>query len=457
MMKSPTSVQIQPRQAVQTIDNTYTMTTNIYQRRRQDLMHFIVDGIAIITTAPHQTRNGDVLFQFRPDSDFYYLTGFPEPDAIAVFIAERAEGEFLLFCREKDSTKELWDGRRIGLEQAVSEYGADQAFPVSQLAQKLPELLNNHDKVYTMMGRYPDFDCELLSCINTVRGGRRSGDHAPSEYIDLRHILHEMRIIKHKDEVNIMRSAARLSAAAHKRAMQVTRPGKFEYQVQAEIECAFRLGGSQYNAYPSIVAGGANACILHYVANNCPLHDGDLLLIDAGAEVDCYAADITRTFPVNGKYSAEQKALYDIVLVAQKAAINAVKPNNRVVAYHEAAIRVLTEGLVDIGLLHGEINELIETEAYQPFYMHRTGHWLGMDVHDVGDYKLDEQWRILEAGMMLTVEPGLYIAANSDVDPKWHNIGIRIEDDVYVTRHGNEILSKDAPKETRDIEALMAG
>ncbi|WP_423906843.1 Xaa-Pro aminopeptidase [Candidatus Spongiihabitans sp.] len=432
------------------------MTADAYQRRRQDLMHFIGDGIAILTTARHQMRNGDVLFQFRPDSDFYYLTHFSEPEAVAVFIPGGKAGEFLLFCREKDAAKEQWDGRRAGLEGAVSDYGADQAFPIDQLQQKLPELLDNRDKVYTMMGRYPEFDSELLDCINTVRRKRRCGARAPGEYVDVRHILHEMRIIKKKDEIKIMRSAAKLSAAAHRRAMQFTQPGKFEYQVQAEMECEFRLGGSKYNAYPSIVAGGANACILHYLENSCELHDGDLLLIDAGAEVDCYAADITRTFPVNGKYSGEQKALYEIVLAAQKAALNEVKPNNRVVEYHTAAVQVLTEGLVDIGLLDGEINELIETQAYQPFYMHRTGHWLGMDVHDVGDYKIDEQWRILEQGMVLTVEPGLYISAANDIDPKWHNIGIRIEDDVHVTRQGNEVLTKDVPKEINEIEELMA-
>lgn len=433
------------------------MTTDIYHRRRQDLMHFIGDGIAILTTAHHQTRNGDVLFQFRPDSDFYYLTHFPEPEAVAVFIPGREEGEFLLFCREKDAAREQWDGRRVGLESAVSDYGAEQAFAIDQLEHKLPELLDNRDKVYTMMGRYPEFDSELLSGINAVRRKRRSGAYAPGEYIDIRHILHEMRLIKKKDEIKIMRSAAKLSAAAHRHAMQFTQPGKFEYQVQAEMECQFRMGGSNYNAYPSIVASGANACILHYQENNCELRDGDLLLIDAGAEVDCYAADITRTFPVNGKYSDEQKALYEIVLGAQKAALNEVKPNTRVIDYHVATVQVLTEGLVDIGLLHGEINELVETQAYQPFYMHRTGHWLGMDVHDVGDYKIDGQWRILEAGMVVTVEPGLYISARNDIDAKWHNIGIRIEDDVHVTRQGNEVLSNDVPKEIDEIEALMAG
>jgi Xaa-Pro aminopeptidase len=432
------------------------MTADIYHRRRQDLMNFIGDGIAILTTSHHQMRNGDVLFKFRPDSDFYYLTHFSEPDAVAVLVPNRKEGEYLLFCREKDPAKEQWDGRRAGLEGAVSDFGADQAFPIDQLEQKLPELLDNRDKVYTMMGRYPDFDSELLNSINTVRSKRRSGSHAPGEYIDLRHILHEMRIIKKKDEIKTMRTAAKISAAGHVKAMQFTRPGRFEYQVQAEMEREFRISGSEYNAYPSIVAGGKNACILHYVENNCQLHDGDLLLIDAGAEVDCYAADITRTFPVNGKFSAEQKALYEVVLESQKAAIDQVKPDNRVIEYHEAAVNVLTQGLMELGLLQGELNELIETQAYQPYYMHRTGHWLGMDVHDVGDYKIDEQWRILEPGMVLTVEPGLYIPVKENVDPKWHNIGIRIEDDVHVTSRGNEVLTRDVPKEVVEIEKLMS-
>ncbi len=414
------------------------------------------DGIAILTTAHHQLRNGDVLFQFRPDSDFFYLTNFPEPEAVAVFIPNRVEGEFMLFCRQKDPAKEQWDGLRAGLEGAVKDYGADQAFPIEQLDQHLPALLDNRDKVFTMMGRYPEFDSELLNNINAVRSNRRSGAHAPGEYVDLRHILHEMRLIKKKDEIKIMRAAGKLAAAGHIRAMQSTAPGKYEYQVQAEMECVFSLGGSQFPAYPSIVAGGKNACILHYVENNAELNDGDLLLIDAGAEVDCYASDITRTFPVNGKYSGPQRALYEIVLASQKAAIAEVKPNTSVFQYHETAVRVITEGLIDIGLLSGEVNELIETNAYHRFYMHRTGHWLGMDVHDVGDYKIDEDWRILEPGMVLTVEPGLYISAEDDIDTKWHDIGIRIEDDVHVTSKGNEVLTKDVPSEMDDVEALMA-
>ena len=432
------------------------MSNEILNRRRQELMSLMGNGVAIVSTAHHQSRNGDVQFQFRPDSDFYYLTQFPEPEAVAVFAPGRDQGEYVLFCREKDPLKEMWEGRRSGIEGALEKYGADQAFPIERLHKMLPEFLDNRDRVYTMMGRYPEFDSEIITDIAEVRSKRRSGIQAPWEYVDLRHILHEMRLIKKKDEMKTMRAAGKLAAAGHIRAMQCTRPGRYEYQVQAEMECEFQLGGSDYPAYPSIVAGGANACILHYIDNNCRLNDGDLLLIDAGAEVDCYASDITRTFPVNGKYSAEQRAVYDVVLEAQRAAIAAVKPDNTVIEYHETAVRVLTQGLADLGLLQGEVDGLIESDAYQKFYMHRTGHWLGMDVHDVGDYKIDDKWRLLEPGMVLTVEPGLYIAPADNVDEKWHNIGIRIEDDVHVTRDGCEVLSGNVPTDAGEIEALMA-
>ena len=419
-------------------------------------MHFMGDGIAIIPTAPHQSRNGDVLFQFRPDSDFYYLTHFPEPESVAVLVPGRPEGEFLLFCRQRDALKETWDGRRQGLVGAIENYAADQSFPIEELDNQLPSLLENRDKVFTTMGRYPEFDSELIQWVSEVRSKQRSGVHAPGEFVDLGHILHEMRVIKKKDEQKLMRDAGKLSAAAHQRAMRVTVPGMIEYQVQAELECEFRLGGSEWPAYPSIVAGGENACILHYTENNCVLNDGDLLLIDAGAELDCYASDITRTFPVNGKFSGPQKALYEVVLAAQKASIESVKADRPLIDYHSVATEIITDGLIDLGLLQGDRNELIETNAHQRFYMHRTGHWLGMDVHDVGDYKIDDDWRLLEPGMVLTVEPGLYINPANDVDPKWHHIGIRIEDDILVTRKGNENLSAEVPKEVDDIESLMA-
>ena len=420
-------------------------------------MHFMQDGVAVIPTAPQQPRNGDVLFPFRPDSDFYYLTHFPEPEAVAVLVPGRPEGEFLLFCREKDAHKEAWEGHRAGLEGARENYGADQSFPIEDLEKRLPAVLENRAKVFATIGRYPDFDTELIRQINEIRSRHRSGVHAPGEFVDLGHILHEMRVIKKKDEQKLMRNAARLSAAAHRRAMRAAAPGRYEYQVQAELECEFRLGGSEWPAYPSIVAAGGNARILHYTQNNCVLKDGDLLLIDAGAELDCYASDITRTFPVNGTFSAAQKALYEVVLAAQKAAIEAVRPDQPIIRYHQAATEVLTDGLLDLGLLRGERNQLIETYACRRFTMHRTGHWLGMDVHDVGDYKIDDQWRLLEAGMVLTVEPGLYVAPADDIDARWHNIGIRIEDDILVTRGGNENLSADAPREIADIEAWMAG
>ncbi len=432
------------------------MNEKIFTDRRQDLLNMLGDGIAILATAHHQSRNSDVLFSFRPDSDFYYLTHFPEPEAIAVFAPGRAEGEFLLFCRERDTGKEQWDGPRAGTEGAVRHYGADQAFPINQFDDQLPELLDNREKIYALIGRYPELDHKLLTGTNTVRGKRRSGAHTPGGYIDLRNILHEMRLIKKREEIKMMRAAAKLAAAGHVRAMQYTTPGKKEFQVQAELECEFRLGGSEYPAYPSIVAGGENACILHYIDNNCELRDGDLLLIDAGAELDCYASDITRTFPVNGKFSGEQKALYEIVLASQKAAMEQVRPDCSVDDYHQAAVKVLTEGMVDVGLLKGETGELIETRAYNRFYMHRTGHWLGMDVHDVGDYKVDGQWRLLEPGMVLTVEPGIYITPAEDVDSRWHNIGIRIEDDVHVTYHECEILTGGVPKDVDEIEAVMA-
>ena len=429
----------------------------VYRRRRQDLMHFMRDGVAVIPTAPQQTRNNDVQFPYRPDSDFYYLTHFPEPEAVAVLAPGRAEGEFILFCRDRDPREEVWHGRRQGLAGACEQYDADQSFSIDELDKHLPRILENCGKVFVTMGRYEDFDRKLIRWTGEVRARQRNGVNTPGGFVDLAHILHEMRVVKKKDEQKQMRTAGKLSAAAHRRAMRVAAPGRYEYQVQAELECEFRLGGGESPAYPSIVAGGENACILHYTDNNCVLKDGDLLLIDAGAELDCYAADITRTFPINGKFSDSQRAVYEIVLAAQKAAIEAVKPERAFFDYHAVANEVLVDGLIDLGLLRGERNELIESGAGDRFTIHRAGHWLGMDVHDVGDYKIDGQWRVLEAGMVLTVEPGLYIPAADDVDARWHNIGIRIEDDILVTRDGNENLTHAAPREIADIESWMAG
>lgn len=434
------------------------MSKEIYQRRRNELTNQISQNdIVIVPTSRVQPRNGDVEYQFRPDSDFYYLTGFEEPEAVAVIIPGRARGEFIIFCREKDTLREMWDGRRAGLEGAMEFYAADDAFPISDMNDILPGLMEEREKIYTPVGRYPGFDSKLLSWINKIKKDTRSGKHAPYELVDLNHLLHEQRLIKRKDEIALMRKASKMSALGHKRAMQVCRPGMFEYQVQAEMECEFRKGGSHYNAYPSIVAGGENSCILHYTENRSVLNDGELLLIDAGAEFECYAADISRTFPVNGKFSAEQRALYDIVLAAQEAAFEKCAVGCSWNEPHETAVSTIAQGLIDEGLLQGTLEQVLENNSYTQFYMHRTGHWLGMDVHDVGDYHVEETWRDLEAGMVFTVEPGIYVAPADNVDERWHNIGIRVEDNILIRKEGYENLTIAAPKTVDDIEMVMAG
>lgn len=434
------------------------MNKDIYKRRRQELLNQIGENdIVIVPTANVQSRNGDVYFRFRPDSDFYYLTGFEEPEAVMVICPARKQGPFIMFCRERDPFKEMWDGRRVGLEGAVEIYGADDAFPIEDLDDILPSLMEEKVKVYNTVGRYSKFDTKLLEWMNRIKEGMRQGKHAPYEFVDLNHILHEQRLIKRKDEVDLMRKAGKMSAAGHMRAMEVCKPGMYEYQVQAEMECVFRKGGSHYNAYPSIVAGGANACILHYGQNHDVLNDGEMLLIDAGAEFGNYAADITRTFPINGKFTGGQKALYEIVLAAQKASFAVSKPGVSWNETHDATVKTIAQGLIDVGLLKGSLEEVLETQTYTQFYMHRTGHWIGMDVHDVGDYQIEERWRELEPGMVFTIEPGVYVAPAENVDERWHNIGIRIEDDVLITKDGNENLTKDVVKEIADVEAVMAG
>lgn len=434
------------------------MNSKIYQRRRSELVNQIGDNdIVIVPTAPVKMRNGDVDFQFRPDSDFYYLSGFAEPEAVLVVCPGREQGEYVVFCREKDPLRELWDGRRAGLEGAVEQYAADDAFPIEDLNDILPGLMEEKEKVYTTVGRYPDFDAQLLGWMTKIKQQVRNGKHAPYEFVDLNHILHEQRLIKRPDEITLMRRASKMSAAGHQRAMQVCHAGLYEYQVQAEMECEFRKGGSHYNAYPSIVAGGQNSCILHYNENQDLLNDGDLLLIDAGAEFGCYAADISRTFPVNGKFSAEQRALYDIVLAAQGAAFEKCKAGHSWNEPHEAAVSTISQGLLDEGLLSGSLEQVIETESYTQFYMHRTGHWLGMDVHDVGDYRVDDAWRELEPGMVFTVEPGIYVNPAEGVDERWNHIGIRIEDNVLIQKDGFENLTEAAPKTPDEIEQVMAG
>ncbi len=434
------------------------MNSKEFAQRRARLMRKTGhDGVAILPAAPHALRNRDSEYPYRPDSDFYYLTGFAEPEAVAVLVPGRKEGEYILFCRERDPKMEIWTGSRAGQEGARTLYGADQSFPIGDIDKVLPRLLENRRRVFYAMGQRQVFDQQVMAWVNQVRSKARTGVHAPAEFVALEEPLHEMRLFKSKAEIAAMRYAAKVSAAAHRRAMQSCRAGMMEYQVEAELLHEFVREGCRFPAYNSIVGGGGNACTLHYTDNNASLNDGDLLLIDAGAEFDCYAADITRTFPINGRFSAEQKAVYEIVLAAQLAAIDKVRPGNHWNEPHEAAVRVLTEGLVELGLLKGKPKQLIKDEAHRKFYMHRTGHWLGMDVHDVGAYKVDGNWRGLEAGMVLTVEPGLYIPAGSKgVPKKWWNIGIRIEDDVLVTKDGHEVLTAAAPKTVADIEALMA-
>jgi Xaa-Pro aminopeptidase len=428
-----------------------------FARRRKQLMHMMGPGaIAILPTNPQQSRNRDVDFPFRPDSDFYYLSGFAEPEAVAVLVPGREHGEYLLFCRDRDPEMEVWNGRRAGPEGAVEEFGADDAFPVTDIDDILPGLLESRERVFYTMGTTPDFDKRVIDWVNRIRKQSRAGKHAPDEFVSLEHFVHDMRLYKSRAEIKTMRQAANIAARAHKRAMGLCEPGMMEYELEAEFLHEFRKAGGE-PAYPSIVGGGANACILHYTENNAQLNDGDLVLIDAGAEHQCYASDITRCFPVNGRFSPAQRAIYQLVLDAQLAAIEEVYPGNTWNAPHEAAVKVITKGLVKLGLLKGRPATLIKEQAYRRFYMHRTGHWLGMDVHDVGDYKVGDEWRVLESGMVLTVEPGLYIPAGSKgVARKWWDIGVRIEDDVLVTRDGHDVLSKNVPKQVEEIEALMA-
>lgn len=430
-----------------------------FARRRQRLMeHMDADSIAIVPSAKEIVRNRDVEYAFRQDSDFYYLTGFNEPDAVLVILPGREHGEYVVFCRERDPTMELWNGYRAGPEGVCKEYGADDAFPVGDIDEILPGLIEGREKAYYAMGRHAEFDQKVMRWINTIRDKVRSGAHPPGEFVDLDHILHDMRLFKSASELRVMREAAQISTRAHRRAMTSCESGMKEYQLEAEYIHEFMQAGARLPAYNSIVGGGKNACILHYTENAAVLKDGDLVLIDAGCELDYYAADITRTFPVNGKFNKEQKALYELVLKSQLAAIDLIKPGNHWNQPHDITVKIITEGLIKLGLLKGEVDELIEKESYKEFYMHRTGHWLGMDVHDVGDYKVGDEWRVLEPGMVLTIEPGIYVAVdNKNVAKKWRGIGIRIEDNVVVTRKGHEVLTDSAPKTVTDIEALMAG
>jgi Xaa-Pro aminopeptidase len=419
-------------------------------------MEFIgSSSIAVLAAAPERVRSRDTLFTYRPDSDFYYLTGFSEPEAVAVLVPGRPQGEFLLFCRERNPEREQWDGPRAGPEGAVATYAADDAFPITDLDDILPGLLERSDRVYYSIGGN-EFDQRLLAFIQTLNAKRQSG-HAPSELVALDHVLHEMRLFKSRAEASVMRQSARIAAGAHSRAMRACRPGMKEYELEAEFVHEFYRHGAQCS-YPPIVAAGVNACVLHYRSNNAELVDGDLVLIDAGCELAMYASDVTRTFPVNGTFSAPQRELYEIVLAANHAATAKAVAGNHWNEPHDAAVEVVTRGLKELGLLEGRVPQLVKSLAYRQFFMHKTGHWLGLDVHDVGDYKVADQWRLLEPGMVLTIEPGIYVSPRERaVDKRWRGIGIRIEDDVQVTRADPDVLTHGIPTTVEAIERHMGG
>jgi len=425
-----------------------------YRQRRVRLAKIMGSGVAVIPTAPERTRNRDSQHPYRFDSYFHYLSGFAEPEAVLVLIAGKRPRS-LLFCREKHPEREIWDGFRYGPAAAQEAFGFDRAYPIAKLDTLLPKLLADQDSLFFHLGADSEWDARAVGWLNRVREQVRSGITAPSAIRDVRVLLDDMRLLKDDGEIGLMRRAADISAAAHIRAMKVAKPGVNEHEVEAELLHEFRRRGAQSPAYPAIVAGGANACVLHYVANNAPLKDGDLLLIDAACELDGYAADITRTFPVNGRFSPAQKDVYQLVLAAQAAAIEQVVPGKHWDEPHQAALRVLAQGGIDLGLCRGSLDEVLEKGGYKRFYMHKTGHWLGMDVHDVGDYKRNRAWRKFEPGMTLTVEPGCYIRPADDVPQAFWNIGVRIEDDVVVTQNGCEILTHGVPKSVTAIEELL--
>lgn len=412
-------------------------------------------GIGILPASPAKLRSRDVEYPYRQDSDFLYLTGFAEPEAIAVLAPGRSSGEYILFCRERDAAREVWDGQRVGPERAVAEYGADDAFPIADADEILPGLIEQAERVYCTMGTNPEFDARLIGWVNALRGHGGPGTHTPDEFIALDHLLHDMRLYKSRAELSSMRRAAAVAVKAHLRAMAFCRPGLYEYEIEAEFLHEFRRNGMRPSYLP-IVGSGPNACVLHYSTNGRRMQAGELLLVDAGCEYDYYASDVTRTYPVSGRFSGVQRAIYDLVLQAHEKALAAVRPGNHWNDPHDAALRVIVRGLRRLGLLEGSFPAIMRSGAYRQFFMHRTGHWLGMDVHDVGDYKVGDQWRVLEPGMTLTIEPGIYLPpAAAGVSRRWQGIGVRIEDDVLVTDDGAELLTGDLPREAGEVEALV--
>ncbi|MGZ5061343.1 MAG: Xaa-Pro aminopeptidase [Usitatibacter sp.] len=427
-----------------------------FRKRRARLAKNLAKGVVVVPTAPERSRNADSHYDYRWDSGFYYLTGFREPEAVVVMILGD-EARSILFCREKNLEREIWDGFRFGPELAREHFAFDEAYPYGELDARMPELLANQEALHTPVGSDPVWDLRVAGWLNTVRSRVRSGVTAPDEIHDVRAAVNDMRLFKDDNEVAVMRRAAQISSAAHARAMRFAAPGMREYQVEAELMHEFLRNGARSAAYGSIVAAGANACVLHYRENSAELRKGELMLIDAGCELDSYASDITRTFPIAGRFSPVQRDVYELVLASQEAAIKAVKPGADFIDYHDAATRVLVQGLIDFKLCKGSVDQVLEDNSYKQFYMHRTGHWLGLDVHDAGDYMQKGKWRKLKPGMVLTVEPGLYIRPAQNVPKAFWNIGVRIEDDVLVTAKGREILTAECPKTVKDVEAAVLG
>ncbi|MCC7183307.1 MAG: Xaa-Pro aminopeptidase [Rhodocyclaceae bacterium] len=433
------------------------LDTTHYAARRRRLAERMVDGVAVIPTAPERLRNRDTHYPYRHDSYFHYLTGFDEPEAVLVLEVRAGVPTANLFCRPKDAEREIWDGFRHGPEAACEVFGLDAAWPIGELDARLPEILADRPRLLYAFGHDPTWDGCIARALEAVRQLARSGRTTPEAIVDVRAWLDRLRVTKDASEIDTMRRAAEISGRAHRRAMRSVRAGMWEYELEAELLYEFRRHGAQSPAYPSIVAGGASACVLHYVSNDRQLADGDLVLIDAGCELDGYASDITRTFPVNGRFSVAQREIYELVLAAQAAAVAAVAPGRHFNEPHEAAVRVLCQGLSDLGLLSGSVDDMIAEERYKRFYMHRTSHWLGRDVHDAGPYRVGETWPVLAPGQVLTVEPGCYIRAAGDIPEKYWHIGVRIEDDALVTEAGCELITAATPKTVAEIEAWMAG
>ena len=425
-----------------------------FRKRRARLAKELQSGVVVMPTAPERSRNADAHYDYRWDSAFYYLTGFREPEAVLVMVLGK-EPRSILFCREKNLEREIWDGFRFGPELAREQFGFDESYPYAELDTRLPELLANEDTLHTPVGSDPAWDLRVAGWLNAVRARVRTGVTAPGQIRDVRAAVSDMRLFKDEHELAVMRRAAQISSEAHARAMRTAAPGKREYEVEAELIHEFCRNGARAPAYGSIVAAGANACVLHYRENSAEIRKGELMLIDAGCELDSYASDITRTFPIAGRFSAVQKDVYELVLASQEAAIREVKPGADFIDYHDAATRVLVQGLIDFKLCKGSVDKVLEDGSYKQFYMHRTGHWLGLDVHDAGEYMQKGKWRKLKPGMVLTVEPGCYIRPADNVPKAFWNIGVRIEDDVLVTAKGREILTADCPKSVKDVEETV--